>query len=71
MILSRITTVLLDRNTIGRTELSQKANVNYTRLLRHIEWLQDKELVDLIVERGKVKVRLSNTGKEFAKTLSK
>jgi len=65
-LLSRIMKVILEKNSIGRTALSVEANVNYGTLSRHIEWLQNKSLIELLIKDHKVNVRLSSTGRDFA-----
>lgn len=65
-LLSRIIKVILESNSIGKTSLSQVANINYHRLSKHIEWLEQKQLIESIIGDGKVKVRLTETGREFA-----
>jgi predicted transcriptional regulator len=67
-ILSRILGELLD-NSVTKTELSQRSRVNYTRFLKHLDWLDERRLVELSVERHKVIVRLTRRGREFALTL--
>jgi len=68
-ILKRITRVLLEEGGIGRTALSQRANISYSRLILHIEWLERKGLIALVIDRGKVKVVLTRSGGELAATL--
>jgi predicted transcriptional regulator len=69
-ILSRIMKTILERDSINRTNLAQEANVNYVRLLDHLSWLQKKHFVELVVEEGKVKVRFTQLGREFALALT-
>ena len=65
-LLSRMVKVILESNSIGKTTLSQEANINYHRLSIHLDWLEQKHLVESIIGDGKVKIRLTNTGREFA-----
>lgn len=69
-VLSRITHVLMHTETCGKTALALKANVNYARFLKHLQWLEHKKLVELVVLNGKVNVKLTHEGREFAHTLS-
>lgn len=43
-ILSRIVKVLLKKGFVGKTSLSQEANIHYGRLLMHLKWLEKKYL---------------------------
>ena len=64
--LPRILKIILERNSIGRTALSMKANINYALLSRHLAWMENKSLIKLSVENGKVTVKLTLHGREFA-----
>ena len=64
-LLLRITKTILENDSIGRTTLTLKANVNYTILVKYLEWLSGRELVEFFIEDGKVKVRLTTAGTEF------
>ena len=67
-LLNRVLKILL-KSTIGRTALAEKTNVNYARLLQHLKWLEQKGFVKLVIEKGKVNVVLTKTGRRFAQTL--
>ena len=43
-----------------------KANINYALLSRHLAWMENKSLIKLTVENGKVIVKLTLHGREFA-----
>jgi predicted transcriptional regulator len=62
--------VLIQTGTCGKTALALKANVNYARFLKHLHWLEQKKLVELVVLDGKVNVKLTREGRQFAVTLS-
>jgi predicted transcriptional regulator len=68
-VLHRALSIILSENGKTRTALAQQANLNYCRLSSHIEWLRRKNLVRLIVEEGKVKIILTESGVMFAVTL--
>jgi predicted transcriptional regulator len=70
-IISRVMKIILEKNSIGRTTLSQAANINYTTLLKHLEWLEKKSLIDFMIEEGKISVRLTTNGREFISHLQK
>lgn len=72
--LKRMMKVVLEENAITRTELSLKANVHYTRLVRHLYWLQQKryvvfEIGDDRKEEQKMVVKLTEKGREFGNAL--
>ena len=69
-ILSRIMKVMLDKNSIQRTSLSLETNIQYGRLSRHLEWLERKRLIESFVEEGKIFLKLSSLGREFASSVS-
>ena len=69
-ILSRIMRVLLENNSVGKTNLSQQANVNYVRLSKHLKWLEKRNLVELVIEDSKICIILTESGRKFALTLT-
>jgi len=64
-LLLRIMKVILESNSIGKTSLSQKANINYHRLSKHLDWLEKKHLIEYVLEDSKVKIRLTENGRQF------
>jgi predicted transcriptional regulator len=62
--------ILFEQNRIGKTSLSLEANVNYARLLRYLQWLHDKHLIEFVIEVNGSSVVLSQLGREFASSLS-
>lgn len=64
-LLSRITKVILESNSVGKTSLSQEANINYHTLAKHLDWLEKKHLVESVIEDHKVKLRLTENGRQF------
>jgi predicted transcriptional regulator len=68
-ILLRVLEMLLDVGSISKTELSQKAGINYSRLLRHLDWLVERKIAELTVERHKITIRLTQRGKQLASIL--
>ena len=69
-ILSRVMKTILERDSINRTNLAQEANVNYLRLVNHLRWLEKKNFVELVIQEGKVIVKLTQRGREFAMALT-
>jgi len=69
-ILSRIMKVLLERNSILRTTLSLETNIQYSRLARHLECLEEKKLIESFVEEGRIYLKSTSLGREFASAVS-
>lgn len=69
-ILSRIFKTMTDNGPGGRTSLSFDTHLNYTRLAKHIDWLEKKGLVESIKDESKTNVGLTAKGKVFASMLS-
>ena len=44
--LSRIMKVMTEEGPIGKTQLSLETKINYTRLVRHIVWLEKRSLLN-------------------------
>ncbi|MGH9993504.1 MAG: winged helix-turn-helix domain-containing protein [Nitrososphaera sp.] len=70
-VLIRIISILTQKRTVGRTLLCLEGHLNYTRASRHLRWLADKEFIEFVVENGKVKIRLTDRGRNFADLLLK
>lgn len=69
--LSRIMQTMVEKGAENRTQLSLDTNLNYTRLAKHIVWLEKKGLVESKIESSKINVALTRTGKVFASIISK
>lgn len=69
--LLRIANSMAENGTKGKTQLSLDANVNYTRLAKHIVWMEKKGLVESTIQKSKINVGLTKKGKEFISTISK
>ncbi len=68
--LLRILKTMTDNGPEAKTSLSLDTNLNYTRLAKHIVWLERKGLVESIIDKSKINVGLTAKGKIFASTLS-
>lgn len=62
----RITETLTREGAKIKTNLSQDVNLNYTRLIKHVIWLEKKGLVKLIIDNSRIKVDLTEKGRMFA-----
>jgi predicted transcriptional regulator len=67
--LFRVLKVLSEQNSIGRTSLCQAANIHYGRLVKCLTYLEEKSFIEQVIEEGKIRVRLTAKGKEFASAL--
>jgi predicted transcriptional regulator len=61
----------MQAGAIGRTALAQRANINYKRLLELLKWLDERELVEYIITRGRIEVKLTDKVRKFALVLIK
>jgi len=68
--LLRILKTMTDNGPEAKTSLSVDTNLNYTRLAKHIVWLEKKGLVESTIDKSKINVGLTAKGKIFASTLS-
>lgn len=49
-----------------KTSLSIDANIDYTRLAKHIVWLELKGLIESEIKKPVINFSLTEKGKEFA-----
>jgi predicted transcriptional regulator len=68
--LTRIFKSMTDNGPEAKTVLSVDTNLNYTRLAKHIVWLEKKGLVESTIDKSKINVGLTEKGRVFASTLS-
>ena len=52
-----------------KTSLSIDANIDYTRLAKHIVWLEIKGLIESEIKKPAINFSLTEKGKEFAAVL--
>lgn len=69
--LIRILDTILKSGAEGKTKLSLNTNLNYTRLAKHIVWLEKKGLAESKINDNKISVSLTLSGREFATVISK
>jgi len=69
--LSRIVESLTENGSVGKTQLSLDANLNYARLAKHIVWLEKNGLAESAIKDGKITVILTKSGREFTSMISK
>lgn len=69
-IVSRILDILLEDSSIGRTELSQLANLHYSRLSKYLKWLKNKSLIEFVAADEKIVIKLTHNGKNFTIMMS-
>lgn len=68
--ISRIMQTIMYNGPTGRTSLSFDTHLNYTRLAKHIVWLEQKGLVESIKNNSKIDVGLTTKGRVFVSMLS-
>ncbi len=66
IILPRILKALLENGPLARTALALAANTNYVTVAQHIVWLETKSHIEFSIEGGKLAVKLTQSGREFA-----
>lgn len=69
-ILVRITGSLLRKGNEGKSSLSLDAHLNYTRLAKHIVWMEKKGLVQSKIEESKIIIGLTEKGRLFTSIIS-
>jgi predicted transcriptional regulator len=69
--LSRIITRMTTNDNKGRTELSVHTNLNYSRLAKHIVWMEKKGLVESKIDESQIKISLTDKGRYFASIILK
>jgi predicted transcriptional regulator len=55
----------------GKTQLALDTKLNYARLAKHIVWMEKKGLAESTIEDNKINISLTDTGRDFAKVISK
>jgi predicted transcriptional regulator len=68
--LLRIFRSITEKGPEAKTTLSIDTHLNYTRLAKHIVWLEQKGLVESTIDKSKINVGLTEKGIIFASTLS-
>jgi predicted transcriptional regulator len=66
----RIMKTIINNGAKGKTQLSLDTNLNYTRLAKHIVWLEKKGLAESTIEDNKIEVILTTKGREFVSMIS-
>jgi len=68
--LNRILKSVTEYGPSAKTNLSLKTNLNYTRLAKHIVWLEKKGFVESIIYKSKINIEVTEKGRRFAETIS-
>ncbi|MHB8602512.1 MAG: winged helix-turn-helix domain-containing protein [Nitrosotalea sp.] len=68
--LSGIMKIMMSNAPEYKTSLSIDADLDYSRLAKHIVWLETKGLVESEIKKPEINVSLTEKGKIFASTLS-
>jgi predicted transcriptional regulator len=67
--LLRIMESMTKNGSEGKTCLARDTNLNYSRLAKHIVWLEKKGFVESIISDQKINVALTQKGKIFGTML--
>jgi predicted transcriptional regulator len=65
-ILVRIMEILTKKGGESKTALSLDSNLNYSRLAKHIVWMEKKGFVKSEIKQSKIIVDLTTRGREFS-----
>lgn len=69
--LARILNTISRERSVAKTNISHLANLNYSRALRHIMWLEQKGFVKSNIIGSKIHFTLTENGNDFAKVLER
>ncbi|MHA7733606.1 winged helix-turn-helix domain-containing protein [Nitrosopumilus sp. S6] len=64
--LLRIFKVLTENGAKGKTQLSHDANLNYSRLAKHVIWMENKGFIKSTIKDNKINIVLTKNGHEFS-----
>jgi predicted transcriptional regulator len=64
--LVRILEFLTTKGPNSRTSLASDTSLHYSRLAKHIVWMEKKGLVESKINKTRICVELTEKGKEFA-----
>ncbi|MFB5608436.1 MAG: winged helix-turn-helix domain-containing protein [Candidatus Nitrosomaritimum yanchengensis] len=68
--LAKILCCVGEQGPSAKTELSRKTNLNYTRLAKHVVWMEKKGYVESVIRESKINIKLTAEGRLFAKSIS-
>ena len=69
--LMRIVKFMTTHPSEGKTQMALDTKLNYARLAKHIVWMEKKGLAKSVIRENNVHIALTNSGKDFAKIISK
>ena len=67
--LQSILKVMMQNGTRNKSELAVDTNLNYSRLAKHIIWLESQEFVKSIIVESQIHIEMTEKGRLFAKTI--
>lgn len=67
--LVRILKTITEGGPKAKTNLSLDTHLQYSRLAKHIVWLEKKGLVESKIDKSKINVSLTEKGRVFASTI--
>jgi predicted transcriptional regulator len=65
-IIHRIIKCLIKNGAETKTTLSRNANINYSRLVKHVMWMEKKGLVKSVISDLKIHLILTDKGRKLA-----
>ncbi len=68
--LIRITESIKQKGSRNKTKLSRDTNTNYTRLAKHVVWMEKKGLVESEIKDHMIAIALTSKGRFFVDTIS-
>ena len=69
--LMRIVKFMTENESEGKTQMALDTHLNYARLAKHVVWMEKKGLAKSVIYDDKVHITLTQSGKDFAKIISK
>ncbi|MHA7733614.1 hypothetical protein [Nitrosopumilus sp. S6] len=69
--LMRIVKFMLEHPSEGKTQMALDTKLNYTRLAKHIVWMEKKGLAKSTIYDNKIHISLTKDGRDFAKIIAK
>jgi len=70
-IMTRILKEIFECNSIVRTDLAIRANVNYAILSKYLDWLKNRSITESVIINEKINVRLTEKGRLIISELNK
>lgn len=63
--LKRIMNTIIVKGSRNKTDLSLYSNINYTRLTKHLVWLENKGFVKSTIKDSRISINMTDSGRLF------